>query len=688
MKKAISMLLALMMVLSLGTFTALAAERTMALTVATDKTEINAGEEITVTVNITEAQENFTSLEARIYYDDTLFQYKPNSAEVVNEYTIVLSEEPQTTADGRAYMKINSIAMNGKNKLAKGFFASATFVAKTDITETKNDVIFSTVVANVTPIGSSGDTFTLAPEATTPNTITVTPLSTYDYLVSLTPAAQNAVIGTTANVGVKIESTANENYNSGDITLTYDTEKLTFNKDDSTLPANSTVTDTNGALRIKFYGGDKALGEAFNLVFAVNAAGNADVKLTAAAIDMKQNATEDIPAAKLGVQTATIIGGGYPVSLGGMNYFTGAETATPGESYTFEALDKNYDYTVTATMGGETVTVTVNGDGTFTIEKVTGAIVISATRTAKSFAVTKPAYVTGEGTATYQKDYTFTIPTDDDRYIYAITGVTVGGQAVSYTGGENGTYTIAGSLITGEVVITATQTEKTPETVTVTVTGTGLSDVTAAATATVGQDFTFTVGQDDRYNYTVKVTIGGDAVEVSEVDGKYTISGAKIVADKDIVITVEKTEKTPMTVTVSQYLQLDEEKVMYLITVEGGVLEQDETYTYGTEPMFKLGDKYVFLVVSGNNLTEMEAEAKAEGKIKKAVATSTTVVRDSDVNGTGVVDINDAQLIWNMYNAVYSDFTTANMQMFLRADVNGDGKIDLNDAVAVVGAIQ
>lgn len=683
MKKAISMLLALMMVLSLGTFTALAAERTMALTVETDKTEINAGEEITVTVNITEAQENFTSLEARIYYDDTLFQYKPNSAEVVNEYTIVLSEEPQTTADGRAYMKINSIAMNGKNKLAKGFFASATFVAKTDITETKNDVIFSTVVANVTPIGSSGDTFTLAPEATTPNTITVTPLSTYDYLVSLTPAAQNAVIGTTANVGVKIESTANKNYNSGDITLTYDTEKLTFDQTASTLPANSTVTDTNGALRIKFYGDDKALGAAFNLVFTVNAAGNADVKLTAAAIDMKQNAAQDIPAATLGYTTATITGGGYPVSLGSMNYFTGAETATPREDYTFEALDKNYDYTVTATMGGETVAVKDNGNGTFTIENVTGAIVISATRTAKSFAVSKSEGVTGADKATYGTDYTFTIPAEDEDYTYSIDKVTVGGTDAAYTV-ENGTYTIAGSLITGEVSITVKKTEKLHN-VSVTVEGTGASDVTAEPVAAVGEDFTFTVAKKDGYTYEVTATMGGEAVTVTDNDdGTYTITG--VTKGKAIVITVNKTETEPMEVHVDEYVKLADSKVMYLVTAEKGVLEDGQTYAYGDIAMMKYDGKYAYLVISDKSLNEMQEDAA--NHITKITSTLVEVEKTNDINGTGVVDINDAQLIWNMYNAVYSDFATATMQMFLRADVNGDGKIDLNDAVAVVGAIQ
>ena len=59
-----------------------------------------------------------------------------------------------------------------------------------------------------------------------------------------------------------------------------------------------------------------------------------------------------------------------------------------------------------------------------------------------------------------------------------------------------------------------------------------------------------------------------------------------------------------------------------------------------------------------------------------------------DVNGTGTLDASDAQLTFNMYNAVYSNFTDdVTMEKFLRADVNGDNKIDVKDAEAIVNQI-
>ena len=59
----------------------------------------------------------------------------------------------------------------------------------------------------------------------------------------------------------------------------------------------------------------------------------------------------------------------------------------------------------------------------------------------------------------------------------------------------------------------------------------------------------------------------------------------------------------------------------------------------------------------------------------------------NDVNESGKVDINDAQLVFDMYNNEYQDFTVATMQKFLKADVNSDRKVDVNDAMAIVDEI-
>ena len=58
-----------------------------------------------------------------------------------------------------------------------------------------------------------------------------------------------------------------------------------------------------------------------------------------------------------------------------------------------------------------------------------------------------------------------------------------------------------------------------------------------------------------------------------------------------------------------------------------------------------------------------------------------------DVNMSGLVDANDAQLVYNMYNAVYPDFTEVSMEKFLRADVNSDRKVDVTDSDAIINFI-
>lgn len=59
-----------------------------------------------------------------------------------------------------------------------------------------------------------------------------------------------------------------------------------------------------------------------------------------------------------------------------------------------------------------------------------------------------------------------------------------------------------------------------------------------------------------------------------------------------------------------------------------------------------------------------------------------------DVNGTGILDASDAQLVYNMYNAVYNEFTSdVTMEKFLRADANGDNKVDVKDAEVIINKI-
>jgi len=57
-------------------------------------------------------------------------------------------------------------------------------------------------------------------------------------------------------------------------------------------------------------------------------------------------------------------------------------------------------------------------------------------------------------------------------------------------------------------------------------------------------------------------------------------------------------------------------------------------------------------------------------------------------NGTGLTDVNDAQLTYDMYNTKYSSFDVVSMLKFLNADVSGDKKVNTADATAIVNLIK
>ena len=70
-----------------------------------------------------------------------------------------------------------------------------------------------------------------------------------------------------------------------------------------------------------------------------------------------------------------------------------------------------------------------------------------------------------------------------------------------------------------------------------------------------------------------------------------------------------------------------------------------------------------------------------------------TIAQTYDVNGSGTVDINDAQLAYDIYKPeMHTDVTTENAAVsvlkFLNADVNGDKEVTTADAAAVVAQIQ
>ena len=215
----------------------------------------------------------------------------------------------------------------------------------------------------------------------------------------------------------------------------------------------------------------------------------------------------------------------------------------------------------------------------------------------------------------------------------------------------------------------------------VTFTGTGAGDAKGAASVQENAAYTFTVDRKDNFEYTVTATMAGKDVTVTEGEnGSYTI--AKVTGD--LVITVEKKSVSTMNVAVSKFVEMNN-KTVFLVTVTG-TPEDGKAFAYNENVMYKTtayGENvYSWLVIVDRaaDLTVDEATAN----ITQAAATAEEVAAGYDVNETGVVDINDAQLTYDIYSGKYTDFEKVSVRKFLRADATSDKVVNAADAVAVV----
>lgn len=543
---------------------------------------------------------------------------------------------------------------------------------------------------------TSTDVYVSDCEAINGNLSEVQVLVTAATIANQPAPAEGYSVALSQNASIKLSETADATvtvsngsegvtgYNAYRVVLSYDADKLSY---ESINLIDANVVNENGTLTITGYGADKTCGT-YNIVatFKGIAAGKAKVSITAANIDIKDNAgAQDAPAATITAGEITItIGNEHSVNL--KDWFTGNATVADGEDYTFTAKDNHYNYTIDATMGGSSVTATDNGNGTFTIANVTGDLVIDAQRTPKTYSVTVTgtgsADVTADASATYLTDYTFTVA-KDGAYTYEVSASGDNG-AIAVTPNEDGTtYTISGVNVTGNITITVNKTLKPVETTKIIFQGEGAADVVGGSeqTANNGQDFSFTLDKKDGYNYTVK--LGEDTLEPN-ADGSYTIPGANI-NGTDITVTVEKESAVVRAIEVCEYVKLNE-KSMFLIIADGKIVDSN-VLTYDSNIMFwsEKYNAYAFLVVSDKTLDEIKAEA--ESKTGEVAAMTTSIEYDGDVNMSGVIDVNDAQLTWNVYNAMYEDFNTVSMEKLLRADVNGDKTVDTKDSAAIIAIV-
>ena len=516
--------------------------------------------------------------------------------------------------------------------------------------------------------------------------------SFYAYLYSNPTAA----VGETALVGLYLgQNSTSREYNTYFFQIDYDAEKLTF--------ASATIGSKDpdvidhsvpGRLTIGGYGEPRS-DSSIMLNFTVKAAGEATVKLVKAQMDVRANAAKDAQTASVPAgqsNTVTILCGGFPVVL--PDCATGDAYVTANGDYTFTA-DPGYNYGFSATVNDEYIDVIDNGDGSYTIKNVTGELVISANSapTVKTYAAT----VKGDGSgdvsaptsATHGQNYTFTV-TQAANYDYAV-AVTVNGQPVTCTVSSSGrlyTYTIPAASVTGPVVITV---KKAPQsgTTQIVLTGSGAADVwgdVTSYTVKSGEAFTFGISHQEGFDYTVTVMAGEKTLTLqrNENTSTYTIPG-EYIKGGIIMVSITKTAQLAMTVNAAEYVKLINGNAVWLITaVPETKLPATKSLYYGDTAMFwsEKYEAYAWLLVDKGTAAGIAATAKSVISVKGNSTVS--VSYGGDVNGTGRIDINDAQYVYDLYNAKHS---ALDMEKFLRCDVNGNREVSVDDVQAVVSLL-
>lgn len=544
------------------------------------------------------------------------------------------------------------------------------------------------------------------------------------YSVSM-GADQQLAAGQQVRIPVTVASSEKKitGFNAYDMTFTYDPTALTLNtKADA--DANVTVEDNNGTVRVRRYGATQALGEALALDFTAKATATSTVTLTNAKFDLDANSINfDAPDAAISDADTVVNANNFTVTL--PDAFTSDETrlVPKGGSFTFKPVDSHYTYTFTVKMGDTAKEgLTFGADDTYTIENISGNVEVTCTGKApKQYDVEyvfggkdpllEKDVTKGPEKATYLQDYSVIVTPRaglsywihyEIRYPDGTRSDQVSLTPVANADGTI-TYTIPGSKIDGTVYfIISTRTNDEYPGYAVLVTGNGAEDQAPGNGTSVPRDMPYYLQLNERENCTYTVTAYyqplGSITAVNMPTTVRSLGNGKYVVDPiphtklsgyapswRLVVNVEKVSQNAEEVSVSRYLELND-KTMMLITVKG-TPEGGKAFTYDGNTMYKVEgygtDRYAWLVIvdKGQTLTQEAAAAKVAISAADNVV---TITLGSDVNMTGKVDVNDAQLVYDMYNGTYSDFTKVSVEKFLRADVNATKAVDHTDAVAIV----
>lgn len=524
-------------------------------------------------------------------------------------------------------------------------------------------------------------------------------------------APPSAAVGESVQVFLYIEpinTSDNSGFNSYYFALAYDNDRLEFNNavfgasNNSPESAPVVTEAANGKLIIAGYG-ETLTTNYMKLSFTLISDGDATVTLTRANIDRSDNAQNDARTATILNSSVTVHAGGYPVTLpekvDGITDVSGPAFAAAGGNYTFTALPAGmaFEFTATVDDGVDSLNVIDNKDGTYTVFGVTGDLEIKLLNAnPRTYSVElqgngKDDVVGFSGTATYNEPYEFSINTVSG-YHYAVS-VTVGGQTVAPEVDDN-SYTIPGTAIEGDIVITVTKAIQ-ADTTQIMFVGNGTDDLEnrgGVYTAVNGQSFAFKLNKKTGYEYTVTAEKNGATIPVTGDDsGTYIIAGENINGGI-ITVTVTRSAPPAVDVTAQEFLTCNGSTIFLLRATAREDLGESRDLMYGDKHMLWSSEykAYVWLVkVATDTANEVVEEAKTNISISNK-AKHTTVLHTGNVNSSKQVDINDAQLIYDLYmkNTPIDITQNGNMQALLNGDVNCNGKLDTGDARAVVFRIK
>lgn len=712
---------------------AFAAEGDSPIVVSTaDKTNVKPGEKLTITYTLAHDLDYMTALDIVLRYDATLFQFVSTDID-----GSVWFDNPTQNgaygADSQALVRIRQYNDDNEETIVAGKICSVTFASLDNISGAQTASFFNgTTGLSRSSIEVDEETLYVKDGAfnhgeSDPIKVTITPdgagpiPTATGYTVSM-GADQQVAAGQQVRIPVTVASGEKgiTGFNAYDMTFTYDPEALTLNTT-SDSAANLTVEDNNGTVRVRRYGDTVTLGEALALEFTANKATSSTVTLTAAKFDLDANSINfDAPETTITDADTVVDANNFTVTLPD-EFTSDAETrlVPSGGSFTFKPVDSHYTYTFTVKMG-DTVTesLTFGADDTYTIENISGNVEVTYTgKTPKQYDVKYIIYndtelekdvTKGPETVTYLNDYSFGI-TPRAGYSYHVVYEVDNGDKFVHTViavptvNDDGTltYTVPGREIVGDVKIWISA--NTESGIPVVFTGNGAEDTASGNAGSMGKNmpYYFTLNERESCDYTVTAyyqplntpTASKRPATVRSLgNGKYVVEAVnyndylyRYSNWWNLVVKVEKVSHSAEEVSVSTYLELND-KTMMLITVKG-TPEGGKAFTYYGNTMYKVNaygtDQYAWLVIvdKGQTLTQEEAAAKVAISAADNVV---TITPSFDVNMTGKADVNDAQLVYDMYNGTYSDFTQVSVEKFLRADVNATKAVDHTDAVAIV----